>query len=174
MKPLFLVLAAAVTTGTIACTPHRYPPIAISASDFDLKPLEGTWTGDYFSPETGRTGSIVFTLQPGGAMAAGDIAMIPRSQIRMMSLQDGRALTVTAMGMVSQVLTVHFVRKEGNEVLGVLDTYTDPNCDCSVSTVFRGILRGLNSIEGTFTTSSLSMSSVRSSGKWSVSHLKSQ
>lgn len=174
MKALSLVLAAALTAGTFACAPRIPAPISISGSDFDLRPLEGTWTGDYFSPETGRIGSIVFTLQPGGAMAAGDIVMIPRSQVRMMTLQDGRPLTVTAMGMTSQVLTIHFVRKEGNEVMGVLDTYTDPDCDCRVSTIFRGMLRGLNTIEGTFTTRSLSTLNVRSSGKWSVSHLKFQ
>ncbi len=173
MKALIVVFAALASV-TLGCTPHRYPPVEVSASDFDLRPLEGTWTGDYFSPTTGRTGSIVFTLQPGGTMAAGDIVMIPRSQVRMMAIQDGRPMTVTALGMTSQVLTIHFVRKEGNQVVGVLDSYTDPECDCRVATIFHGAFRDPHSIEGTFTTSVLATNELRATGRWTVSHLKFQ
>ena len=37
----------------------------------------GEWVGEYSSAETGRVGSIVFTLAAGRDTAAGDVMMVP-------------------------------------------------------------------------------------------------
>jgi len=39
--------------------------------------LTGEWAGDYSSVESGRSGSISFTLRAAGDSAFGDVVMIP-------------------------------------------------------------------------------------------------
>ena len=40
------------------------------------------------------------------------------------------------------VLTIRFVRAQHDQVLGTLDTYIDPDCDCRVTTNFIGSVDG--------------------------------
>ena len=53
--------------------------VAAGASDFDLNPLLGEWHGEYNGSETGRSGTIAFTLRAGEANASGNVVMIPQS-----------------------------------------------------------------------------------------------
>ena len=50
-----------------------------------------------------------------------------------------------------QMLAVRFVDIHGGEVEGALEPYVAPDCACTVSTMFRGVVRG-DTIRGTFLT----------------------
>lgn len=128
----------------------------------DVSPLVGHWEGDYSSSETGRVGSIVFTLEAGKDTASGDILMIPASAETPGDVT--RAPDPTRRS--PQVLKVSFVRCEGNQVTGWLDPYTDPDTGERVYTTFEGVLQD-DRLEGTFT-SLAELSGRRTSGKWMV------
>lgn len=49
-------------------------PIPVQGS---VEPLVGHWVGEYRSPDTGRDGSIMFTLSAGADTAWGDVVMMP-------------------------------------------------------------------------------------------------
>jgi hypothetical protein len=80
---------------------------------------------------------------------------------------NGR-LTVPAR----QVLTIHFVRKEGKSVIGMLDPYTDPECACRVTTTFQGVFLDSRTIEGTYNTLSSELAHHPSGGQWKVTRAK--
>ena len=172
MKEVGLFALALTTAVSLSCGPRRYEPIEVSASDFDLMPLVGRWSGNYASNTTGRSGSITFTLQAGEASAYGDIVMIPRGPARSAVPLDQHLVGADASGTVREILTIHFVRKEGNKVIGVLDPYRDPDCGCKVITTFEGEFHGRGAIEGTFTTKSPEVEQPRAAGEWKVTRVK--
>src|SRR5213596_3205344 len=59
-----------------ACGASRAPVPLVGASA-DVAALTGEWAGDYSSAESGRSGSISFTLRAAGDSAFGDVVMIP-------------------------------------------------------------------------------------------------
>src|SRR2546422_1695111 len=69
--PTLLVLALT------ACGASRAPVPLVGASA-DIGALTGEWAGDYSSAESGRSGSISFTLRAAGDTAFGDVVMVPR------------------------------------------------------------------------------------------------
>lgn len=172
MRRLTRFIPITIVLATLACATRRYSPVEISAKDFDVSPLVGRWTGEYHSEETGRSGNITFTLQPGEASAYGDVLMIPKTPTRsMVPLQD-HVVGVPALGTVRELLTIHFVRKEGNIVVGMLDPYQDPECYCRVLTTFRGAFKDAGTIEGTFTTQGSDQIAMRAQGYWKVTRVK--
>ena len=52
-------------------------------------------------------------------------------------------------GAQTSLLTIRLVRVQGDTVTGRMEPYTDPDCQCTVETTFRGVLRG-DTISGTF------------------------
>jgi hypothetical protein len=128
----------------------------------DVEPLVGRWEGEYSSRETGRVGSIVFTLRPGRDTATGDILMIPQSaDMPPATPRDGDPTRRPP-----QLLQLSFVRCEGNEVTGWIKPYPDPDTGERVSTTFEGVLEG-DRIAGTFV-SRLELSGRQTSGTWEV------
>ena len=92
-------------------------PITVTGDSAARASLAGKWVGEYSSPATGRSGSIVFNLSPTGDAASGDVLMVPR--------EYGKALTPYATtttggvpiqnpGSASQVLTIKLVRVAGD------------------------------------------------------------
>jgi hypothetical protein len=71
-----------------------------------------------------------------------------------------------------QLLTIHFVRKEGNRVVGLLDPYTDPACACRVTTTFQGAFLDGRTIEGTYNTISSELAHTPTRGQWKVTRAK--
>src|SRR5436190_12615057 len=71
--PLSIVLLGLMLT---ACGASRSPVPLVGASA-DVTALTGEWAGDYSSAESGRSGSISFTLRAAGDSAFGDVVMIP-------------------------------------------------------------------------------------------------
>ena len=53
------------------------PPVTVVGTASDIQALSGTWYGDYSSPITGRSGSILFELRAAGDSAFGRVVMTP-------------------------------------------------------------------------------------------------
>ncbi len=169
MKRLTLVLIIAATLSIEGCASQK-SEIELTSSDFDLNPLVGEWRGNYGSTETGRSGVIAFTLRAGDAAASGNVVMIPRADSSVAANQAPASPSAAAAG--RQVLTIHFVRKEGSNVTGTLDPYHDPECACQVATTFQGAFRDRGTIEGTYTTVPSKPGSGVSTGHWRVTRVK--
>ena len=144
---------AALASISLACA-SKPTPVTVAGDPADRASLAGKWSGEYNSPATGRSGSIVFNLSPAGDAANGDVVMIPRGYGKALvpyGNATGAAGASAQTAPTSQVLTIKLVRVSGDTVSGVLDAYRDPECDCPVVTTFTGNLNG-DTIEGTFNT----------------------
>ena len=158
---------AALACVSLACA-TKPTPVTVTGDVGDRASLAGKWSGEYNSPATGRSGSIVFNLSPSGDAANGDVVMVPRGYGKALvpyanATNAGGGTVSTAP--VSQVLTIKLVRVSGDTVSGVLDAYRDPECDCPVVTTFTGTLRG-DAIDGTFSTRG--SSNIPQTGTWRV------
>lgn len=165
---LFLAASASVV---LACA-SKPTPITVTGDSGDRASLAGKWTGEYNSPVTGRSGSIVFNLSPMGDAASGIVVMVPRDYGK--ALMPYSATTTAAATAATQtqgvsgpqVLTIKLVRVSGDTVSGVLDAYRDPQCDCPVVTTFTGTING-DTIGGTFSTRG-SQTAAPQTGTWRV------
>lgn len=164
-----LILAAGLAASTIACA-RRTPEIDVSSSDFDVNPLVGEWRGTSNNPETGRSGTIAFTLNAGESSASGNIVIIPRADSLL--TPEERELVSNVSAPKRQVLQIHFIRKEGGNLNGTLDPYVDPECGCQVTTTFQGIFQDARTIAGTFTIVPSKPGHGITSGKWMVKRVK--
>jgi hypothetical protein len=158
---------AALACLSLACA-SKPTPITVTGDVGDRASLAGKWSGEYNSPATGRSGSIVFNLSPSGEAANGDVVMIPRGYGKAL-VPYGNATTTAGATMpaaaASQVLTIKLVRVSGDTVSGALDAYRDPECDCPVVTTFTGTHNG-DTIEGSFSTRG--PSNTPQTGSWRV------
>jgi hypothetical protein len=152
-----------VTVALSACAASR-TPIPLVGQSADVSALAGEWTGDYSSAESGRSGSITFTLRAAGDSAFGDVIMIPSAWGR--PLMPYRQQTA-AGGQTPEttVLTIRFVRVQQGHVSGTLDPYAEPQTGARLLTTFTGELNG-NTISGTYTTRL--PSGDTQTGRWSV------
>jgi hypothetical protein len=148
----------------------RPAPVVVSGPAADVKALVGQWTGEYRSAETGRSGSILFTLEAGTDTAHGDIVMVAREPGM---TYDDAVRMATVRQAAHQVLTIRFVRVSAGVVTGTIDPYPDPdpNSGCELLTVFHGTLSG-NRISGTFRTNHVGHDSPLQEGTWSVTRGK--
>ena len=151
-----------------ACGASRSPVPLVGASS-DVSALTGEWAGDYSSAESGRSGSISFTLRAAGDSAFGDVVMIPSALGRpLMPYRENAAGAPGAAGNqqgASTVLTIRFVRVEHGHVSGTLDPYADPQTGARLLTTFTGELSG-TTITGTYTTRLASGDTQ--TGRWTV------
>jgi hypothetical protein len=131
---LLPILAACVAPGK---------PIPVQG---DIQMLAGRWAGEYSSDDTGRSGSIVFMLEAGADTASGDVLMIPHWPGPSYISQYVPPEEPVAP---PQPLRIQLVRVFGHQVAGQLTPYTDPLCDCTVTTIFSGRLVG-DKLEGVF------------------------
>jgi len=156
--PTLLVLALT------ACGASRAPVPLVGASA-DVGALTGEWAGDYSSAESGRSGSISFTLRAAGDSAFGDVVMIPSAWGRPLVPWRGENATGANQQPASTVLTIRFVRVEHGHVSGTLDPYADPQTGARLLTTFSGELNG-TTISGTYTTRL--PSGDTQTGRWTV------
>jgi hypothetical protein len=168
VKTTRFFFAAAVGVALACAT--KPTPITVTGDPSDRASLAGKWVGEYNSPATGRSGSIVFNLSSTGEAANGDVVMVPRGYGKALvpygpTTASGATVQNPAGG-ASEVLTIKLVRVTGDTVSGVLDAYRDPQCDCPVVTTFIGTLNG-DTIDGTFTTRG-SQAAAPQSGTWRV------
>jgi hypothetical protein len=154
-----VVLAVALS----ACGAARTPVPLVGASA-DVSALTGEWSGDYSSAESGRSGSITFTLRAAGDSAFGDVIMIPAAWGR--PLMPWRQQNVTGnQTPETTVLTIRFVRVERGHVSGTLEPYAEPQTGARLLTTFSGEVNG-KAITGTYTTRL--PSGETQTGRWSV------
>jgi len=156
---LTVLLLAALT----ACAGSRSPVPVVGAAT-DVSSLTGEWAGEYSSVESGRSGSITFTLRSAGDTAFGDVVMVPKG--------FGRALVpwnqpgpAGGVNQTPSVLTIRFVHVEAGHVSGTLDPYADPQTGERLLTTFNGEVKG-GTIGGTYTTRL--PSGLTQTGRWSV------
>ena len=141
---------ALTLTAVLSGCAARQAAVPLVGAPADVDALLGRWVGEYSSTETGRSGSISFTLLARGDTAHGDVVMVPSGWNQ--PLQPWRDETVRALERPrAEVLTISFVRVTGNEVAGDLAPYRDPESGSPLYTRFAGKLSG-DVIEGTFTT----------------------
>ncbi|MHB1222982.1 MAG: hypothetical protein ACYC2G_02890 [Gemmatimonadaceae bacterium] len=147
---LAIAAAGILALGGQAACRTSPPPVPVLAERAQLDALVGEWVGEYSSAESGRSGSIVFTLRAGADTASGDVVMTPRGSGEPLSpnVPPGASATRPA----PQPLRIRFVRLENGAVSGTLEPYRDPESGALVSTVFVGALDG-DEIRGTFTSS---------------------
>jgi hypothetical protein len=159
----WIALAAAAAA---ACTPVPPALVPVSAGSGSTATLVGEWAGEYESPALARGGSIVFHLDAGRDTAQGDVLMLPRgSGQALQRAPEGEPGTVARASLAPQVLTIRFVRLDGDRVTGALAPYLDPACGCRVFTTFEGTLAG-ERLRGTFVTRGEPRGPV--TGTWSV------
>ena len=167
MNRTIAVTLTALLTTTTACA-RRTPGIELASSDFDLNPLVGQWRGSFSSAQTGRTGTIAFSLNAGESAATGNVVMFAKPD----SLLTPEERELAANVPDRTVLKIHFLRKEGGNVNGGLDPYRDPECGCTVTTLFTGAFTNSTTIEGTYTTVRSTPGSDIVSGKWRVTRTR--
>ena len=171
MRTSFVAICSAVLLAGCASVPRPVPVVGPRAG---LGALVGDWSGQYSSPETGRSGSIAFKLEAGKDTAFGSVVMVPRAQYDRVAAgapverQTVMASTTQKSG---ELLTIRFVRMERNQVVGTLDPYRDPDCGCQLKTTLRGEFTDESTIEGTFNSIGSEMSHLPTSGRWKVSRV---
>jgi hypothetical protein len=142
---------ALVTPLLISACVRAISTVPVRGSEPAVAQLAGRWEGEYSSEETGRGGSITFQLRAGADTAEGEVVMTARGNAR--STPDG--------------LTIRFVVVHGDEVSGVLAPYPDPDCGCTLTTTFRGVILA-DVIEGTFETTGVGFHHPTQRGRWRV------
>jgi hypothetical protein len=171
MKRTTAIAWAAGIVSALGCTLPD-PNTEVTADDFDITPLIGVWSGEYSSDQTGRHGDISFTLRPAEGAASGFIEMVARKSDNVVVTADRPMVTGLPAAEPRELLTIHFVRKEGNRVVGILDPYTDPDCACRVTTTFQGSFTSGRTIEGVYNTIGSELAHTATGGRWKVTRVK--
>lgn len=149
MKKLMRCLpTAALLLGLAACA-GRPAIVTLEGEPDAIGTLAGQWQGEYWGAESGRSGTIDFSVSGSRDSVTGEVRMIDPT---------GRPLhSVDATGLHSahvrgtQTLAIELVRISETSVSGRMEPYLAPDCQCTVSTSFVGVVRG-DSIVGTFVT----------------------
>lgn len=157
-----VVSAAMVLASACATIPAKVP---VRGDPDSISQLVGNWEGTYSSDVTGRSGIITFNLRAASDTAQGDVIMIPRTDRGQSNVGSDDAVRRPVPS--AAVLTIRFVRAADNQLTGVLDPYTDPDCGCLLTTRFVGRLNS-DDINGTFTSTGLGVFHGTTRGTWSV------
>lgn len=159
-------ILASVLTGVLLALPGVAGLTAVtgcggSSSQFEVKgeersrvSLAGDWKGSYVGVDSGRKGEISFRITVGRHTADGEVLMYPAG-----APSQPRPLAVSFAEVA-----------DDGSVKGTIKPYTDPQCECQVTTEFNGVLDG-DRIEGTFATSAIDSAlkdAIDQKGRWWV------
>ena len=163
-------VVAVTAAGMLTACGAPSPPVPVGGTTADLASLAGEWSGEYSSIESGRSGSIVFRLKAGTDSATGDVMMSamtagPRGEDPGPPDVAAHVDPLHPTTAPAHVIPISFVRIAGGLVSGRLDSYIEPTCNCSLSTVFEGRLSG-DRLEGSYLTT-LPDGKVQH-GRWAV------
>lgn len=171
MRPRYrLPLALLLPLAAAGCGPASATPVPLAGNPVEMRALAGAWSGEYTGTESGRSGSIVFTLRADADTAFGDVVMVPR-QTNVATPRD-QPTSVSAAGGAAdasnkpQTLGISFVRVAEGGVSGRLAPYRDPALGVMVETVFVGRLVASDRLEGSFTTTG--PNGLTHHGRWRV------
>lgn len=156
---LMICAAAAAMPG---CAP-RSLPVPVLGSVEELAAVCGEWHGEYRDDASSRAGSIRFSLEAGTDTAFGDVVMHPAGRDQPFTPEADRYRDAERRES-SRRLIISFVQIAEGRVQGELEPYFDPECDCTVVTVFVGALSG-DMLEGTYE-SSIGGRGIRRTGTW--------
>ena len=160
MRVMAGVLIAAMAAG---CR-YRPEPVPMVGPHPAIEALEGQWSGEYWSSETRRAGSILFEITAHGDSAFGDVVMqVPAGEAapRPTDLLSGHEKHVRS----AEMLSIRFVEVTGSTIQGELEPYIAPDCECVVRTTFYGRREGYG-IYGTFITRT--QTGIIQRGEWWV------
>ncbi len=146
-----------------ACASQPAPPVILQGDAVSRAWLAGVWNGEYWGGAGGRHGSLGFTLQSGTDSLYGDVTMIDPAGNTIRPADPAEAHRLHVHG--AQQLRIDFVVARADSVQGRLEPYVAPDCQCTVSTVFFGQVRG-NTLSGTFETHDAR--GVRARGFWEM------
>lgn len=155
-------LLGAALVGAAGCR-YQPTPVPLLGKPADIAALVGSWSGGYLSVQSGRSGTVSFTVVAGKDTAFGDVVMIPTHGQPFIAADEPRYHAIHSSA--PDVLKVTFVRVIGGMIEGTLEPYLAPDCHCTVTTVFQGVLKG-NTINGQYVTSG--GYGLRQQGEWSV------
>ncbi len=140
-------IVAIASAGLVCACSGNPEPVTLLAERAEVETLVGEWYGSYSSSGGGRSGSIVFKVTSADSVARGDVLMVP-SRSGHASAQ-GTRVGPAAAGRPSEVLSIEFVLVAGNQVIGTLSPYRDPDDGSLLTTTFEGRLEA-DIIEGSF------------------------
>jgi hypothetical protein len=147
-----------------ACQPPKNP-VNLIGDKVAWEMLAGEWRGEYFSKDSGRSGTIEFALVAEENKAFGDVLMIPRG-----SKEPYHPIGYNDKAhdnpRFPELLTIQFVEIVGERVRGELTPYWDPEMQRRMHTIFEGIVKK-DSIQGTFE-SRIEQSPIYFYGQWEV------
>ena len=156
-----LVVVAQLTA--CATTPSRLP---VLGPESGIARLVGSWEGEYSSEQTGRSGTIAFTLRAGTDTAVGEVLMKETSR-EPVRTDDGIRSGIPATAHAVLPLTIRFVQIDSGQVIGELDPYADPRCGCQLRTRFAGVLTR-DAIDGSFRSEGNEFFHQPTTGSWRV------
>jgi hypothetical protein len=164
MRRIHVVFTALLPGLALSC--HSIPsPFPLAAEPTEIAAMAGEWTGEYFSPSTGRAGSIHFKITAGSDTATGDVVMIPRGTT--VPLRPAELSEAQLTRSLAEVLTIRFAQIDHGRVSGTLTTYRDPECGCAMYTTFTGRMTSDTTLEGTFVATSPDLRAPQR-GTWKV------
>jgi hypothetical protein len=162
MRGRFLHLAALSVTLAAGCR-YAGTPVPMHGRAADIAALAGRWDGEFFSDESRRNGSLLFTIRAGTDTAFGDVVLTPTSFDPVVAA-DAKDPVHLRHSRAPEVLRIHFVTVRERVIQGEIEPYIAPDCKCVVVTEFLGTVSG-DLIEGTYTTRG---SGIRQEGRWSM------
>lgn len=147
----------------LACAGQQ-ASVRLQGDPRSIASLAGQWSGEYRGALEGRRGSLSFELRPGSDTLYGDVLMM---DVLGNVLRPADAVEVHRMHVQSsRLLQIEFVQARGDSIRGVLEPYTSPECNCVVTTIFAGALRG-DRITGIFETGTAARG-VLARGSWEM------
>lgn len=138
-------------------------PVPVEGAREAVRTLSGQWSGRYWSQETGRHGTIRFSLPERADTGYGEVQITFSPSLHL--LREGGEKDVEASPKPCTTIEIRMVRVENGRVEGTMKPYWDPDCDCRARTVFEGTLSG-DTITGSFSTSRESADRRVLAGKW--------
>jgi hypothetical protein len=157
--------AAVAALAILSACAWKRTPVPIIADNGSSALLVGSWSGEYSSAETGRSGSISFDMASEKDTAYCDVVMTPKPHTVQTTAREQPPVEIVNPEF-AQPLKIRFIRLGEGRVSGTLNPYLDPECSCAVNTTFEGRTIGANIIEGTFITRGDGVPT--SSGTWKV------
>lgn len=145
-----------------ACT-YAGTPVPLRGSAADVATLAGRWDGEFSSDESGRGGTLLFTIRQGTDTAFGDVVMHSGITDPVVAA-DARDPQHLRHSRAPEVLRVTFVAVQHDMVRGQIEPYIAPDCKCVVVTEFLGTIAG-DSVVGRYDTRG---AGVRQEGRWSI------
>ena len=162
MQRRWLLIVCAGALAVSACA-SKSSPVPVLGSVEELAAVCGVWVGEYQDASSTRAGSIRFSLEAGSDTASGDVLMIAPGRDRSFTPQADRYRDAPRRESPRRLM-ISFVRITQGRIQGRLEPYYDPECDCTVETVFIGKLSD-DLLEGTYQSYLGGRSSPRT-GQW--------